>query len=396
MAKGRRDGQLGVPAADADSYSPYELGIINDSRLALARYHANIEAERSRLVAELEVKRKERDERIHLVRDSLEAEKEANIKRISDSIGPGSPIGTRLRDDEKDKRELARRIELEVNRPLRVTSPIFYLVLLTFLAVVEVPVNRLAFQFFFQESPIIALAIAFAVGILLVSFAHVSGIIARRFGHQRSMLAHIFSAVALLVIVCLAAAIIYYVAALRQLFVDFLEREQATDLGNLMKRGIGTITEQAIKTELGTAGWVLLLINVAIFVSGAVGSFLRHDPHPDYETAVRRARKAERRHARLQNRYQRQLDKIVRGYDERIAHINKQADAMEAEIVVLEQSLDGWDARKAGDMDVVVNVTRQRLLAYQTGNMEGRKGAKPKYFGQIDDDWLRERVLADA
>ncbi|MFI5211566.1 MAG: hypothetical protein ACHQIH_01680, partial [Ignavibacteria bacterium] len=56
--KGRRDGTLGFPALDSDSYSPYELEVVNESRLALAKYYANIDSERGRLTADLEIKKK--------------------------------------------------------------------------------------------------------------------------------------------------------------------------------------------------------------------------------------------------------------------------------------------------------------------------------------------------
>ena len=58
-----------------------------------------------------------------------------------------------------------------------------YLPLMVALALVEVPVNRLAFELFFQEQPAVSLALAVVVGAVLMFFAHMVGTLVRRMEH---------------------------------------------------------------------------------------------------------------------------------------------------------------------------------------------------------------------
>ena len=47
-----------------------------------------------------------------------------------------------------------------------------YLILLFVLALLEVPINKLAVEFFFQESPFLALILALTIGVVLITLAH--------------------------------------------------------------------------------------------------------------------------------------------------------------------------------------------------------------------------------
>ena len=53
--------------------------------------------------------------------------------------------------------------------------PVYPFVLLV-IAIAEIPINRLAFELFFQEAPIVSLFLSFAVGLLLAFFAHQAGL----------------------------------------------------------------------------------------------------------------------------------------------------------------------------------------------------------------------------
>ncbi|MCW5771211.1 MAG: hypothetical protein KIT16_06210 [Rhodospirillaceae bacterium] len=396
-SKGRSDGSHNVPDPDASNLSPYELEVIAESQAAVSKYKANMNQQLARLEAEAQAKRSEVSERIYEKRDTIDADTQARAGALNQAIGPDSPSQRMLSAELRERRDALKRVEIEVNRPLRVNFVGFwYMLILIGLAVAEVPVNRLAFQFFFQESPIIALVLALLVGGIFMFMAHIAGTVSRQLVHYRGAGGKLMGVLTVLGVVGLVGVAIALIAAIRQLFVDFLQQEQSANLSDLIKGDLGSIATRAIKTELGEAGWTLLILNVLIFVAGALLAFFRHDPHPDYEGLSRKTAKLDRRLRKLQRKHQKRLDAMLRESNKKIDYLNKLADVHSQELAELDKEIARTRAQMETDIAVVVDVTKHRILAYQSGNSDMRKTKSPAYFGKPETLDIKQLVLRPA
>lgn len=396
-SKGRADGAHNVPDPDALNLTPYELEVIAESQAAVSKYKANMHQQLARLEAEAQAKRSELSDRIYEKRDTIDADTQARATALNQSIGPDSMIQRTLSADLREKRDTLKRIEIEVNRPLRVNFVgLWYVLSLIGLAVAEVPVNRLAFQFFFQESPLIGLVLALLVGGIFMFMAHVAGTVARQLGYYRGVGGKAMGLATVFGIVALVGVAVVLLAAIRQLFVDFLQQEQSANLSELIKGNLGSIATRAFQTELGEAGWTLLVLNVLIFVAGALLAFFRHDPHPDYESAIKKAARLDKRLRKAQRRHQKQLDALLTESNKKIDYLNKLADVHSSELAELDKEIARTRAQMEADIAVVVDVTKHRILAYQSGNSDTRKTKTPAYFGKAESLDIKQLVLRPA
>jgi len=286
--KGKRDGTQNYPAAGSNDLSPHELERVSQAKASMSSYFRQLHDMESRLQQEISQREQERDNGYLTSKESVIREKEAAIENLQQQYGPGSETHRQLASDLEHRAEETRRIELLVNRPLRAHFSRSYFAILALLSLLEVPINKLAFEFFFEESPIIAFVLALTVGGVLVALAHFLGMWLRQWGYHRN-----FSetgkanTAGIATILLVVGTLIYLVSALRQQYVDFLSQEQSSSMSSmLMQEGITGFLGQSVTSGLGSAGLTLLVVNVAVFMLGTMLSMLRRDSHPDYERVV--------------------------------------------------------------------------------------------------------------
>ena len=261
------------------------------------------------------------------------------------------------------------------------------------LAVLEIPVNRLAFEFFFEETPLLSFALAAGVGAILLLIAHFIGLLARRLPAEKSFWGTAFSSLVIAVLLAFAITMIYVVALVRQHFVDFLQQEQAFSLSELLKSGqIGKIAATLANVSLGPAGYTLLLLNLMIFSLGMLFAFFRHDPNPDYERAVRAKEKHESDLGKAQVDFEKRSAGIDKQYTDRLSFLDQRIDQIEAQVSGLNARLAAVQESGAEALALVRNVIQQRLFAYQAGNEEARRSPRPSYFAQQSIEYLKESI----
>lgn len=245
------------------------------------------------------------------------------------------------------------------------------------LALAEVPVNRLAFEFFFLETPAISLFIALVIGLVIMFCAHFSGLWLRQIDHFSGKSSKILRYIGITITLLVVGTVIYFIAALRQSYVNLLEREQANDFGALLRgdtSALGTLADEALSVDLGTAGLMLLAINVLIFLVGTVAAFMRHDPHPDYEKVTKERARIQKRMHKIEEKFQRKAAELSSEYDRRINYLDRQLDQTEEEIERARNRLQMIEARRPEILGMVSEVITLRLLAYQKGNRSARNG----------------------
>lgn len=159
-----------------------------------------------------------------------------------------------------------------------------YLPFLLLLAIAEVPVNRLSFQLFFNDGPLMSLVVAGLVGAVLIALAHMAGVGARRFRHVCAEAHGGWSASARLGgLFAVLGGLCYGVAVFRQGYLTFVTTPDPTFAALIADNQYGEAAVIALRAGLGIDGAIFLIINVAIVCVGMYFAFSRHDPHPNFE-----------------------------------------------------------------------------------------------------------------
>ena len=264
---GRNDGKRTFPTSDASDY-PFHYEVMTHARRTLQEFDLGLRTIRENLQNDIAKLERDRDENYVRRRDDAIEEKKTKIEAHDQRLGRRSAKYMQMSDRLVTTKEQEKSIELEVQRPLRISLFWFYFPLLALLALAEVPVNRLAFEFFFLETPAISLFIALVLGLIIMFCAHFSGLWLRQIEHSSSKSSKIFHYVGIVVTLIVVGTVIYFIAALRQGYVNLLEREQTSDFGSLLQddaSALGTLAGEALSVDLGTAGLMLLVINILIF-----------------------------------------------------------------------------------------------------------------------------------
>ena len=382
--KGRSDGRKLFPSADSEEFSPHELERISQARAAVTNYDRNLHDIRQQLDLDLAARDQELNEGYLAQKETLIRSKESALESLRQESGANSEAYRQIHNEQEEKKENFRRVELQLNRPLQIHFSKIYLLLLFVLAILEVPINKLAVEFFFQESPFLALILALTIGVVLISLAHFLGLMFRQVSHYSDRMGIKGYVTGVFLITLTAGSLIYLISALRQQYVDFIAQDQQQDLAAmLMSDGVGGLLGQTIQTELGVAGLTLLVLNVSVFFLGLMFSFLRHDPHPDYERLYVERNRAINKLVDFRNQFEQKATKLQSEFDEKISYLDKKALALENEIREMTSRRLALDTEREHDISMIIDVLRQQILAYQSGNVEERNGENiPSYFGE--------------
>ncbi len=373
---GRNDGKRGFPTSAASEY-PFQHEVIAHARRTMGDFELGLRTIRENLQNDISAQERNRDEHYVRQRDDVIEAKKAKLDALDQRIGRHSARYIQLSDRLSGAKESEKRIELEVQRPLRTSIVWIYFPLLSLLALAEVPVNRFAFEFFFRETPAISLFIALVIGLIIMFCAHFSGLWLRQIDHSSGKSSKIFHYVGIAITFVVVGTTIYFIAALRQSYVNLLEREQTTEFSTLLQgdvSALGTLADEALSVELGTAGFMLLVINILIFLVGMVAAYMRHDPHPDYEKVTKERARIQKRMHKIEETFQKRATILSTEHDRRINYLDRQLDQTEEEIERVRNKLQMIEARRPEILGMVSEIVALRLLAYQKGNRSARNG----------------------
>jgi hypothetical protein len=345
----------------------------------------------------LEMLTRELEEGIGAQRKFVESELSTSLEQANKSCGPDGErmrIATELSSKAASD---ARRLEAELARPLRTSMIWSYPFIMLAVAIVEVPVNRMAFELFFQETPALSLLIALTIGGMLALFAHFIGLWikqANQYRHIRKRVGHYVGAVFL---ITLTLPLIYLIAALRQHYIALLEADQASSFGALLQQGgAGSFTGTAAKivgVEMGAGGWTLFVVNIVIITVGILVSFVRHDPHPDYEKVTKFARRHNKALQKLTLKFEKKIKEITEDFDERLSTINRQEKTLEAEIVSIGAEINAAERHLKENIKAVTLNVCSRIASYQRGNRSARTDGVPLCFQRIDEQEIERNLL---
>lgn len=271
----------------------------------------------------------------------------------------------------EDAQKTLRSVRGEVNdRPLRTSFGPLYLVMMLLLALAEVPVNRAAFELTFREEPVFSLLLAAAVGVILIFFAHVVGLILRRWPHSPTSGQVAARVVTLAIVLGIVGSGVFAMAKMRQSFIRLTAAENdgfAQRLQEALRGGTQQTVSIMADQPLGIGDWTFIAINVLIFSFGVVASFLRHDPHPDYERALREGRRTERVFAKVEKRHGTALRHETTRYEDRKRGLEKQMGELRATMAALTDQAGAIGKHCASSRQMVAQMVRKRCGSFVDG-----------------------------
>lgn len=393
--RGQADARRGMPPSTGLEYA-FRDEIIAEARRHFSDYKAAWQSHVGDLTERIERFKTERDD--YTKKTQLEDQKQLALDEIDQQFGSNS-IHYRKRNEDVEKgAEKVRHIRAAVQRPPQIwLSHMTYLPILLLLALLEVPINRFAFEFFFQEIPILSLLIALGTGILLIGMSHLIGKWLKQVTSHDTLLATIFYSFGIAILVTLSLMFIYLIARIRQAYIMLLETEQSQSIENLLSgSNLIDVAKDVFSVPLDAAGYGLLLLNFAIVFIGVALSFVRHDPHPGYEPAERQLSRSQKKLRALESKYERKRQKVGKRYDEQILYHDRAVETIEREIEVLGRGVQTAKERIDQNVDRLCKTLRSRLLNYQRGNATRDDGKIPECFESATEDDVRKRFLSES
>lgn len=381
----------------------FEDGLLGRAKAATLSLRGELSALEANLRRQVDDLARERDEHIgQKLREGRE-ERQRALAALESKAGPSSARysaqALALEQAERDHRAVRAAVG---GRLLRRQLVGLYWAVLLLLAVAEVPINRLAFELFFQEQPLFSLILAAAVGVALMFLAHLTGLLVRR-EPQPPRWRQVRHVGGILLILLVTGTLVYALAAMRQLFVQMLQNDSGSlqqQVESILRGNPASAVTQVASTRLGLAGYTLMVLNVTLFVVGSAASFIRHDPHPDYEAAWGAERRGRARLLRTRAKFETRLDAARREHDTRIQALDELLRETEARHEQLAAQLAAVGPFFADTVSRIANNVRGRSLAFVEGALaalpEGTTGGSVQDIRAASEHDIRRALLAGA
>jgi len=383
---GAKHGRSSIPSSEEERH-PYREELVTRANRDLAAFNAALDDVESELAADEERLALERDDFYIHRRDEVRDEYDSSIASAERLLGPNSALHSGARKLSNDAQLRFSRLESELGRPVRVRLRWTFPVIMLAVALLEVPVNRFAFEYFFGESAVLSLALAVGLGFALAFVAHIVGSCLKfstAFKRLKERIGYYVQAGLCLIII---GPLFYFLALIREKYVQFMEQTSVGFGEMLRQEGALEAASKLLDTEMTTAGWTLLLLNIVLFGIGVAASFIRHDPHPDYEGVARKSEKLQKKYEEIRIRYEAKIDELTKERDEKLALLARQHERISnalGEIDKAREIIANYRER-AGQQAVLY--VRQRVQVYELANRQGRAGgAIPRVFGKADEE----------
>ena len=376
---GEVDGTKEYPPLKTQGLSDHEKQIIYEGKTEWMKYTSLIEQHRTELADRIHHLQNQHESENHAVSSTLAESLTKEIEVLDHELGTLSAEYRHHEDAALLAKEEKHKIEELLGRPLQIDHTDFYVPALVILAIAEVPINRLAFELFFESMPLVSLLISAAIGGLLIFFAHTIGVLIKRLQCKEIEINrdNIYLTITLLAI--LTMTLMYFLGLMREKWVD-VNDPAALNLESFINSATNTDKGIAESFLIGSRGFTLLLLNLAIFTVGMMLAFLRHDPHPFYEKAVNAFNKAQEKFLTYKRKYESKKNDLVRMHNKRLTDKRAEIKIIEDQIKSSIRELDGIDKKITTDRKNLISALARKVMAYQHSNQKIRKTPPPDYF----------------
>jgi hypothetical protein len=389
---GERDGKIDIPESSETEPSGAILKILTEARGAWDRY-----------ISEKKIHLDELKKNLASTEYNIDTNIQTEISKEQDKLNDDQNVLINQEGIQSTKYEQLSEnltsakhdydmLRSELNRPLLTKFEKLYLPFLLILSVAEIPVNLKAFALFFDGKQYVLLALAIAVGTMLIFFSHTVGHLIRELGGndvtKELKLKKYFGIGAISSVITI---LVYVLALMRQKLAD-LDSVGGTDsLSELIKTtGPVETFQDALFTPLGTEGFILLVLNLTIIAAGVIASFFRHDPHPYYEKVTKSYNDLRDKTFEMKKKQGDQLSDLQEKYNRKLEIIrNKEQNLNKDKAMILEEikSIEAFDK---DDLKNIINSVDRLILSYQSGNSKFRNTNQPVFFKKSYSKEIRE------
>ena len=382
---GEIDGKSEEPLTETNELSQVERQFIDQSVEKWRDFKTNLLAERQRLDRELVTLGSKITHDVDPSAAATASEQMKAIDLLEIEMGPGSTIYSELRSDLESSEQSLNDLKAQLNRPLSIGFKNTYIPLMFVLSISELFVNRLSFELVFESMPIVSILLATAVGILLIFFAHIIGTQIKRSQCLITANDNTKTYWAIFAISIISLILMYSLAMMRQQLLDLSAVN--VELDDLLKES----SEMSNSIGILPSGKSIpfLIINFAIFISGVVLAFFRHDSHPFYEKYVNDFQLSRKKFNAHLIKYEIRQVELAREYNNKINSTDQSRVAFEKSIKEIEDQLNFLNNAESEYRDRYIQEIISCVREYRQKNIAARKTPSPNYFKTPPDELIR-------
>lgn len=389
---GENDGKNELPGSNDLNISSVELEIINDAESSWTKFKNATSLQHQKIVDEIEKTKLEIEGEISVNIDKISEDKNLEMDLIDAQYGMSTAEYKSIKEKYDSNDQELSEIRKLVSRSLQIKFVKTYIPFMIILAIAEIPVNRLAFELFFEQSPIISLILSGAVGSLFVFFAHIIGSQLRTTQCKELVTDNTKTYYTLSALVLMSLIVMYFLGVMREQLVT-VQASANLNLEDMLNEDTQAALSGGLTSlSIGSKGLMLLLLNIAIYVSGILMAYLRHDPHPQYEEATKKFEKAKLILLKYQKNYETKQVEMLREFNQRHSFNKTLQRKREASIESIIRNSDALRNNASINREKLIDAISTRIRNYRDGNLKNRKTTPPKYFNDSIYALLEERI----
>lgn len=392
--QGEIDGLAETPSSNSTDISEWEKRQLGDISNGWNRYKNScdlLKADISDRLNDISTK-SERD--FAKSEESLGLKQKKALDFLDVEIGESSKSYQTLKAISESAEMNYSKVANQLGRPVQTSMVGGYILFMALLALAEIPVNRLAFELYFESMRAVSLLLSAAVGALLIYFAHTIG---KQLKHSRCELTSTNSSqtyLAVLGISALCLLVMVYLGVMREQVVA-LQSAGGLNLEdiNLEDLTSGESGNQSWSLTMGPAAFFLVVLNFAIFLTGVVAAFFRHDSHPYFEKLENLKSKADKEYnAAVTHFEQRQLE-ILKEFASKMSTSSDEFEARSSYVEDLQAQRLLINAEIKRSKQKVTSYTIRMIQSYRKENILNRKTAPPECFTIQAEDLVARNIV---
>jgi len=387
--QGQIDGAAELPVASASEPPVWERKFLSDLVVAWKRYKGNAEQTKADLADHFHEISDKSERDLAKSEESFGQKQRKALDFLDVEIGESSQSFQSLKAKYESAKIECAKVANQLGRPVQTSMVGGYMPLMALLALAEIPVNRLAFELYFESMPAISLLLSAAVGALLIFFAHTIG---KQLKHTRCEVTAINKSntyLAIFGIVALCVLVMFYLGVMREQVVA-LQGVGGLNLEDLTLEDLSSNSSasSSMSFTIGPAAFFLVVLNFAIFLTGVVAAFVRHDSHPFFEKLSTDLKIAENKFNAAERLYEQRQLEIMKDFASKMASSSEEYEARSSQIEEIQAKRGAIDAEVKRSRQLVTNYAIRAVQTYRKENMLNRKTSPPEFFVQSVEDLL--------
>lgn len=392
--QGQIDGAAELPAPGGGVTSEWEMRLLREISSGWKRYKDSCEQLKADITDRFHEISSKSERDFAKSEESLGQKQKKALDFLDAEVGESSKGYQTLRQRSETADLEYSKIANQLGRPVQTAMVGGYIPLMALLAVAEIPVNRLAFELYFESMPAVSLLLSAAVGSLLIFLAHTIG---KQLKHTRCEITSNQNSQTYLVVLgifALCLLMMVYLGVMREQVVA-LQGAGGLNLEDLNLEDLrsGESTSQKWTLTMGPAAFFLVVLNFAIFLTGVVAAFFRHDSHPFFEKLSTIKNKTEKEfNAAVRHFELRQLE-ILKEFASKMSTSTEEFEARSAQIEELQSQRLAVDADVKRSRQMVASYAIRMIQSYRKENMLNRTTTPPECFTETAEDLVARTVV---